>query len=117
MTEHLVDEQAEGQRGEVKKADGGRYAGWLEGSPGALHMIVIRIFQGVGGAQPAGLALGINNVAAIAGSFIGDLLAPISWRLVFLVSVPLASWGRHGRIRGSKSTSKRWPGSTGGGAP
>jgi MFS family permease len=40
-----------------------------------------------------GLALGINGIAAIAGSFLGlvlgGLLAPVEWRLVFLVSVPV----------------------------
>jgi MFS family permease len=40
-----------------------------------------------------GLALGVNSIAAIAGSFLGlvlgGVLAPINWRLVFLVSVPI----------------------------
>ena len=40
-----------------------------------------------------GFALGINQAAAISGSFIGlllgGLLAPINWRLIFLVSVPI----------------------------
>ena len=44
-----------------------------------------------------GLALGINGVAAIAGSFIGlilgGLLAPLEWHLVFLVSVPFGTFG------------------------
>ena len=44
-----------------------------------------------------GLAMGINNVALISGSFIGlilgGLLAPLEWRLVFLVSVPLGLFG------------------------
>jgi MFS family permease len=44
-----------------------------------------------------GLALGINGVAIISGSFIGlvlgGLLAPIEWRLVFLVSVPFGLFG------------------------
>ncbi|HZU40067.1 MAG TPA: MFS transporter, partial [Solirubrobacteraceae bacterium] len=44
-----------------------------------------------------GLALGINMVAAIAGSFIGlvlgGVLAPVAWRLVFLVSVPFGIFG------------------------
>ncbi|MGB8003033.1 MAG: hypothetical protein WCF27_02110, partial [Gaiellaceae bacterium] len=44
-----------------------------------------------------GLALGINAVAAIAGAFIGlvlgGILGPISWRLVFLVSVPAGILG------------------------
>jgi MFS family permease len=37
--------------------------------------------------------MGVNSIAAIAGSFIGlvlgGVLAPISWRLIFLVSVPV----------------------------
>ena len=73
----------------------------------------MRVFQGIGGAflfanssailtdafpeNQRGLALGINSVAAIAGSFIGlllgGLLAPIDWRLVFLVSVPFGMFG------------------------
>ena len=44
-----------------------------------------------------GLALGINNVAGISGAFIGlvvgGLLAPIDWRLIFLVSVPFGAFG------------------------
>ena len=44
-----------------------------------------------------GLALGINNVVGISGQFIGlvlgGLLAPINWRLVFLVSVPFGLFG------------------------
>ncbi|MFZ0216703.1 MAG: MFS transporter [Candidatus Dormiibacterota bacterium] len=86
---------------------------WLNGPAGALYLIAIRIFQGLGGAplfanssailtdafprNQRGLALGINGVAAIAGSFIGlvlgGLLGPISWRLVFLVSVPVGIFG------------------------
>ena len=86
---------------------------WLQGSAGALWMIVMRVVQGIGAAflmanssailtdafpaDQRGLALGINMVAAIAGSFIGlvlgGVLAPISWRLVFLVSVPFGLFG------------------------
>ena len=48
-------------------------------------------------APAAGLALGVNAVAAIAGSFmglvLGGLLAPVSWRLVFLISVPFGIFG------------------------
>jgi MFS family permease len=82
---------------------------WMDGSSAALWMIVMRIGQGVGGALlfanssailtdafppgQRGLALGVNSIAAIAGSFlglvVGGVLAPISWRLVFLVSVPI----------------------------
>jgi MFS family permease len=86
---------------------------WLHGSAGALWMIVMRIVQGIGAAflfanssailtdafpaNERGLALGINMVAAIAGSFIGlvlgGVLAPLAWRLVFLVSVPIGILG------------------------
>ena len=82
---------------------------WMSGTDGAIWLIVIRIFQGVGGAMvfansrailtdafPAnqrGMALGINGVFATSGTFIGlvlgGLLAPINWRLIFLVSVPI----------------------------
>src|SRR4029077_13512163 len=82
---------------------------WMHGSAAALWLILMRVGQGVGGALifanssailtdafPAnerGLALGVNSIAAIAGSFIGlvlgGVLAPISWRLIFLVSVPV----------------------------
>ena len=86
---------------------------WMSGSSAALWLIGMRIGQGVGGAlvmgnssailtdafpqQERGLALGVNAVAAIAGSFmglvLGGLLAPVSWRLVFLVSVPFGIFG------------------------
>jgi MFS family permease len=86
---------------------------WMTGSSAALWLIAMRIGQGVGGAlvmgnsaailtdafpsQERGLALGVNAVAAIAGSFLGlvlgGLLAPASWRLVFLVSVPFGMFG------------------------
>ena len=40
-----------------------------------------------------GDGMGINQAAAISGSFIGlvlgGVLAPINWRLIFLVSVPI----------------------------
>src|SRR4051794_3797099 len=82
---------------------------WMHGAAGALWLILMRVGQGVGGAMlfansaailtdafprdQRGLALGINAIAAIAGSFIGlvlgGVLAPVSWRLVFLVSVPV----------------------------
>ena len=82
---------------------------WLHGSAGALWLILMRVGQGVGGALlfanssailtdafppgQRGLAMGVNSIAAIAGSFfglvLGGVLAPVSWRLVFLVSVPV----------------------------
>ena len=83
------------------------------GSAGALELIGLRIVQGVGGAlliansmailtdafpvNERGMALGINQVAALAGSFmgllIGGLLADTNWRAVFLVSVPFGIFG------------------------
>ena len=86
---------------------------WLHGTHGALWIVVMRLGQGLGGAcvlanssaivtdafpeNERGLALSINGVAAISGSFLGlilgGLLAPVSWRLVFIVSVPLGLFG------------------------
>src|SRR5215470_4269963 len=78
---------------------------WMHGTAAAWWLIAMRILQAVGGAMltdafPAherGLALGLNQVAAIAGSFIGlvlgGVLGPISWRYVFLVSVPFGVLG------------------------
>ena len=86
---------------------------WMTGSVGADWLIGMRIVQGIGGAflmansaailtdafpaNQRGLALGINSIAAIAGGFIGlvmgGILAPIDWRLVFLVSVPFGLFG------------------------
>jgi len=86
---------------------------WMHGTHGALYLVLMRVVQGVGAAfiiansaailtdafpsHQRGLALGINNVAAISGSFIGlilgGLLGPIDWRLIFLVSVPFGIAG------------------------
>ena len=86
---------------------------WMTGRSGAIWLMVMRVLQGIGAAclignsaailtdafpsNQRGLALGINNVAGISGVFIGlvlgGLLAPINWRLVFLVSVPFGLFG------------------------
>jgi len=83
------------------------------GAAGALEIIVLRVVQGIGGAMvmanstaiitdafPAdrrGFALGVNQVAALAGSFlglvIGGVLSEWHWRAVFWVSVPVGVWG------------------------
>ena len=83
------------------------------GSHGAMWLIVWRVVQGVGGAllmanstailtdafpvKERGMAMGINMVAAIAGSFIGliagGLLADIDWRAVFWINVPIGLFG------------------------
>jgi MFS family permease len=86
---------------------------WLSGRDGATYLVVFRLFQGVGGAcllanagaiitdafpvNQRGMALGINNIVGVSGMFIGlvlgGLLAPIDWRLVFLISVPVGIFG------------------------
>jgi MFS family permease len=103
---------------------------WMTGTAAGIWLIVMRIFQGVGAAllmansaailtdafppDRRGFALGINQAAAISGTFIGlllgGLLAPINWRLIFLVSVPIGLfatvWGYfslHEVERGSRA--------------
>jgi len=86
---------------------------WLSGPAAGLWLIVVRVFQGIGAAflvanssailtdafpeNQRGMALGINQAAAISGTFIGlvlgGVLAPINWRLIFLVSVPIGLFG------------------------
>ncbi len=86
---------------------------WMTGADGALWIILMRVGQGVGGAflfanssaiitdafpeDERGKAMGINGVALVTGSFLGlilgGILAPIEWRLVFLVSVPFGLFG------------------------
>ncbi len=86
---------------------------WMTGKAGADYLIAFRIVQGVGGAcllanaaaiitdafpaNQRGMALGINNIVGVSGLFVGlllgGLLAPIDWRLVFLISVPVGLFG------------------------
>jgi MFS family permease len=86
---------------------------WLTGTIAADYLIVFRIVQGIGGAclmanaaaiitdafpeNQRGMALGINNIVGVSGMFVGlvlgGLLAPVSWRLVFLISVPVGLFG------------------------
>ena len=69
---------------------------WLSGEAAGWYLIAMRIFQGVGGAMlfansaailtdafpmnQRGMALGLNQVAAIAGSFIGLILGGLLGR-------------------------------------
>ncbi len=86
---------------------------WMTGRAGATYLIVFRIVQGIGGAcllansaailtdafppNQRGMALGINNIVGVSGMFVGlilgGVLAPISWRMVFLISVPVGLFG------------------------
>src|SRR5271154_4416868 len=86
---------------------------WMQGRDGAISLIGLRLVQGVGGAcllanaaaiitdafpaNQRGMALGINNIVGVSGMFVGlilgGLLAPIDWRLVFLISVPVGLFG------------------------
>ncbi|EQD28050.1 multidrug resistance protein, partial [mine drainage metagenome] len=83
------------------------------GDQAALELIIFRLLQGVGAAflfsnssaiitdafpvEERGMALGLNMVAALAGSFIGlvlgGILSVFDWRYVFLVSVPVGAIG------------------------
>jgi len=109
---------------------------WMSGTSAAIWLVVMRIFQGVGAAflianssailtdafpeDQRGMALGINQVAGISGSFIGlvlgGLLGPIQWRLIFLVSVPVGLFGTVWAYRKLKEIPRRidthidWPG-------
>jgi EmrB/QacA subfamily drug resistance transporter len=84
-----------------------------QGNLGAIELIAFRLIQGVGGAfllansaaiitdsfpaNERGKALGINQVAAVAGALVGlalgGILATYDWRLVFLVNVPIGIVG------------------------
>jgi MFS family permease len=83
------------------------------GTDGALWLIGFRIVQAVGGAmitansaailtdafpaQQRGMALGVNQITALAGQFIGllagGLLAAVDWRAVFWINVPIGIVG------------------------
>jgi MFS family permease len=86
---------------------------WMHGHAAGIWLITMRLFQALGAAMlmanssailtdafPAdqrGLAMGVNQAAAFSGVFIGlilgGFLAPIEWRLIFLVSVPVGLLG------------------------
>jgi MFS family permease len=85
----------------------------FEGGHGALWLIGWRVLQAIGGsmlmansaailtdafpADQRGFALGTNQVAALAGMFVGlvagGILAAVDWRAVFWVNVPVGVYG------------------------
>lgn len=99
-------------------------------SGGALWLIGWRVLQGVGGAMlmasssailtdafPAnqrGMALGVNMVAAVAGSFLGLLIGGVlsewDWRAIFWVSVPVGIIGTLWSVRSLRELGVRSPG-------
>ncbi len=86
---------------------------WSTGPAGAVELIIFRVVQGIGSAflfansaailtdafpvEQRGMALGLNQVAGIAGTLlgilVGGLLAEIGWRWVFLINVPIGIIG------------------------
>jgi MFS family permease len=106
------------------------------GGQGALWLIGWRVVQAVGGSmlfanstailtdafpiERRGFALGINQVAGIAGTFlgliVGGVLAEIDWHAVFVVSVPFGILGTIWSYKslhevGTRATGKvDWPG-------
>jgi MFS family permease len=100
------------------------------GGHGALWLIGWRVPQAIGGSMltansaailtdafpvdQRGLALGINQVAALAGQFIGltagGLLAALDWRAVFWVNVPVGVFGTMWAYRKLRDDGERQPG-------
>jgi MFS family permease len=104
---------------------------WMTGAAGATYLVGFRLLQGVGGAfllansaailtdafpaNQRGMALGINNIVGVSGMFIGlvlgGLLAPINWRMVFLISVPVGLFGTVWAYRNLRELSRPQRGS------
>ncbi|WP_370345894.1 MFS transporter [Catenulispora sp. MAP5-51] len=102
----------------------------LKGGSGALWLIGFRVVQAVGGsmltansaailtdafpARQRGMALGVNQITALAGMFLGllagGLLAAIDWRAVFWVSVPIGVIGTIWSYRSLREVGTRKPG-------
>jgi len=98
---------------------------------GGTWLILWRLVQGVGGAMISanavaivtdafpsnerGMAVGIAQVAALAGQFLGlvagGLLSQVDWRLVFFVSVPFGLFGTLWSYRSLRELGVRTPAS------
>lgn len=97
---------------------------------GAVWLIAWRVIQGIGGAMlmasssailtdafPAnqrGMALGVNMVAAVAGSFLGLLIGGVlsewHWQAIFWVGVPIGVLGTIWSVRSLRELGVRTPG-------
>ncbi|WP_099042678.1 MFS transporter [Mycobacterium neglectum] len=97
---------------------------------GAVWLIAWRVVQGVGGAMlmassaailtdafpsnQRGMALGVNMVAAVAGSFlgllIGGVLSEFHWQAIFWVGVPIGLLGTVWSYRSLRELGVRTPG-------
>ncbi|WP_435865635.1 MFS transporter [Streptomyces xanthochromogenes] len=102
----------------------------FKGGSGALWLIGFRVVQAVGGSmltansaailtdafptRQRGMALGVNQITALAGQFlgliVGGLLATVDWRAVFWVSVPIGIVGTIWSYRSLRETGSRRPG-------
>jgi MFS family permease len=102
----------------------------FQGTRGALWLIGWRVPQAIGGsmltansaailtdafpADQRGFALGTNQVAAIAGQFIGlvagGVLTALDWRAVFWVNVPVGVFGTVWAYRKLRDNGERHPG-------
>ncbi|MGH2892764.1 MAG: MFS transporter [Solirubrobacteraceae bacterium] len=101
----------------------------LSAGGGALWLIGWRVLQALGGSMltansaailtdafpsdQRGFALGTNQIAAIAGQFVGliagGLLAAIDWRAVFWVNVPVGVFGTVWAYHKLRETAERHP--------
>ncbi|MFJ4658884.1 MFS transporter [Nocardia sp. NPDC088792] len=99
------------------------------GTAGAIWLIVWRLVQAIGGsmlmansaailtdafpASQRGTALGVNQIAALAGQFIGLVLGGIlsvwDWRAVFWINVPFGIIGTIWAYRSLREVSARHP--------
>ncbi len=96
------------------------------GTAGVQQLVILRLAQGVGAgflfsnstaiitdvfpSNQRGMAMGINQIAAIGGALVGlilgGVLADFDWKLVFLVSVPAGLFGTVWAYIKLKETSK-----------